>query len=131
LKNAGRTLLDALDDLARTHGLHTTDAVSLRVSDLSVIGSTMSRLRSGLPGSLAGEKVVDARDLQPLTDAIVIRTDSTRVVIRPSGTEPKLKCYLEIVDEPAGADADLIALRAAAADRMAGLRSAVGALIGA
>jgi len=130
LKAAGRTVQDALDDLARRDGLHLTGALSVRVTDLSLISNAMTRLRSGLPGSIAGEEIIDARNLLPRTDAVVIRTATSRVVIRPSGTEPKLKCYLEVVAEIPADTEDLGPLRAAAAERLAALKAAVAELIG-
>ncbi|MEU9418225.1 phospho-sugar mutase [Streptomyces sp. NPDC051000] len=106
LKEQGRTLSDLLDDLAMTHGLHATDQLSVRVSDLSVIASAMARLRAQPPTSLAGLRVVSAEDLNqgtaslPPTDGLRYHLDGdhkARVIVRPSGTEPKLKCYLEVV----------------------------------
>ncbi len=104
LKAEGRTLLDLLDDLARTHGLHATDQVSVRVADLGLIPQTMARLRDQPPASLGGLDVVGIDDLAagsealPPTDGLRYRlADGARVIVRPSGTEPKLKCYLEVV----------------------------------
>ncbi|NGP03918.1 phospho-sugar mutase [Rhodococcus sp. 14C212] len=122
LKTRRRTLVDALDALYREFGLHLGDQVSIRVTDLARIGAIMSRLRSALPAELAEEPVA-ATDLAtatgPLrTDAVVLEGASVRVVVRPSGTEPKLKCYLEAVapDGDRGlATARLRALRAWAA----------------
>ncbi len=104
LKAEGRTLLDLLDDLAREHGLHATDQVSVRVSDLSLISGAMERLRTAPPASLGGLDVLGVDDLAegsadlPPTDGLRFRlADGARVVVRPSGTEPKIKCYLEVV----------------------------------
>ncbi|MFD3682821.1 phospho-sugar mutase [Streptomyces sp. NPDC058613] len=106
LKEQGRTLTDLLDDLALAHGLHATDQLSVRVSDLSVIASAMAALRAEPPVSLAGLRVVSAEDLSvgsaalPPTDGLRYYLDGdykARVIVRPSGTEPKLKCYLEVV----------------------------------
>ena len=104
LKAEGRTLLDQLDDLARQHGLHATDQVSVRVSDLSLITDAMARLRTSPPTSLGGLPVLAVDDLAlgseslPPTDGLRFRLESgARVVVRPSGTEPKIKCYLEVV----------------------------------
>ncbi|MEV7526771.1 phospho-sugar mutase [Streptomyces sp. NPDC091371] len=106
LKEQGRTLTDLLDDLAMAHGLHATDQLSVRVSDLSVIASAMAQLRAEPPTSLAGLRVVSAEDLAvgsaalPPTDGLRYYLDGdykARVIVRPSGTEPKLKCYLEVV----------------------------------
>ncbi|MFD3700569.1 phospho-sugar mutase [Streptomyces sp. NPDC058646] len=112
LKEQGRTLTDLLDDLATAHGLHATDQLSVRVSDLSVIASAMAALRAQPPVSLAGLRVVSAEDLNrgtrtlPPTDGLRYYLDGAykaRVIVRPSGTEPKLKCYLEVVVPVAGA----------------------------
>ena len=108
LKESGRTLGDLLDDLALTHGLHATDQLSVRVADLRLIGAAMARLREHPPTVLAGLRVDSAEDLErgsaalPPTDGLRYRLSgpsvtSARVVVRPSGTEPKLKCYLEVV----------------------------------
>ncbi|WP_366146384.1 phospho-sugar mutase [uncultured Pseudokineococcus sp.] len=122
----GRGLLDVLDDLARAHGLHATAPLTLRVDDLVLISDAMARLRAEPPASLAGSEVVAVTDLSagdeelPPTDGLVYRTaDGARVVVRPSGTEPKLKCYCEVV-VPVERGADALAV--AAARREAALR---------
>ncbi|GHC49636.1 phospho-sugar mutase [Streptomyces flavofungini] len=103
LKEEGRTLLDLLDDLAVEHGLHATDQLSVRVEDLSLIAAAMRRLRERQPERLAGLAVTRAEDLTkgtetlPPTDGLRYTLDGARVIVRPSGTEPKLKCYLEVV----------------------------------
>jgi len=119
----GRTLVDALDDLARAHGLHATGQVSARFGDLRRIGETMAALRATPPSHLAGSPVVEVVDLSagtdddrdglPPTDGVRILTaDGTRVVVRPSGTEPKVKSYLEVI-VPVPSDADRATLDAA------------------
>ncbi|MCB7136480.1 phospho-sugar mutase [Cellulosimicrobium marinum] len=139
LKAEGRTLVDALDDLARAHGLHVSDQLSARFTDLDRIGETMTHLRNAPPRTLAGSGVTDVADLSrgldglPPTDGIRILTaDGSRVVVRPSGTEPKVKCYLEVV-VPVAPDAshdDLTAARAFARERLdrvrADMRRALG-----
>ncbi|MER6473690.1 phospho-sugar mutase [Streptomyces collinus] len=108
LKEQGRTLLDLLDDLAVEHGLHATDQLSVRVEDLSVISDAMRRLREQPPTELAGLAITRAEDLTrgteslPPTDGLRYTLDGARVIVRPSGTEPKLKCYLEVVVPVAG-----------------------------
>ncbi|WP_327234812.1 phospho-sugar mutase [Streptomyces sp. NBC_01317] len=106
LKSRGRTLGDLLDDLALAHGLHATDQLSVRVTDLSLIADAMRRLREHPPVTLAGLDVVSAEDLNagvglPPTDGLRYVLEGGgyrgRVVVRPSGTEPKIKCYLEVV----------------------------------
>jgi len=121
LKSEGRTLLDLLDDIAVEHGLHATDQLSVRVEDLSVIANAMGRLREQPPTRLAGLAITKAEDLTkgtetlPPTDGLRYTLDGARVIVRPSGTEPKLKCYLEVV-LPVPAHADLPAARAKATD---------------
>ncbi|GAA1071517.1 MULTISPECIES: phospho-sugar mutase [Kitasatospora] len=108
LKRSGRTLTDLLDDLALEHGLHATDQLSARVDDLALIAEAMHRLRERPPTVLAGLQVTRADDLTagsadlPATDGLRYYlagegVRSARIVVRPSGTEPKLKCYLEVV----------------------------------
>ncbi|MFG3184878.1 phospho-sugar mutase [Streptomyces nigra] len=103
LKSEGRTLTDLLDDLAVEHGLHATDQLSVRVEDLSIITDAMRRLREQPPTELAGLSVTNAEDLTkgtdklPPTDGLRYTLKGARVIVRPSGTEPKLKCYLEVV----------------------------------
>jgi len=128
LKAEGRALTDLLDDLAREHGLHATDQLSVRVDDLSLIQDAMSRLRAAPPDRLGGRTVERADDLLagsadlPPTDGLRYRlADAGRVVVRPSGTEPKLKCYLEVVVPVAGDDV------AAARDRAAQDLAAISA----
>jgi phosphomannomutase len=129
LKESGRSLSDALDELARAHGLHLTDQLSMRVDDLSIITAAMGRLRSAPPAELAGEAVTEVVDVLPRTDAVILRTPHRRVVVRPSGTEPKLKCYLEVVATvPEGSE--MTEIRAAAAADLAKLRAAMAATLG-
>ncbi|WP_369371486.1 phospho-sugar mutase [Promicromonospora sp. Populi] len=128
LAGEGRTLLDRLDDVARACGLHVTGQLSARFEDLARIESTMAWLRKTPPSVLAGSPVESVRDLAegldglPPTDGVVLLTaDDTRVIVRPSGTEPKIKCYIEVVspvDPDASADA-LSTARVAARDRLA------------
>ncbi|MCE1180439.1 MAG: phospho-sugar mutase [Micrococcales bacterium] len=133
LKAEGRTLTDVLDDLARAHGVHATDAYSVRVTDLGVIADIMARLRSQPPTELAGIAVARADDLArgdgglPPTEGLrYYLADDSRVIARPSGTEPKLKVYLEVI-EPV-ADEDLAGARARAAERLDRIRTAMTAL---
>jgi phosphomannomutase len=104
LRRDGRTLVDRLDEIAREHGLHATDQLSFRVEDLRRITEAMQRLRASPPSTLGGLAVEQADDLAegsadlPPTEGLRYRlAHRSRVVVRPSGTEPKLKCYLEVV----------------------------------
>jgi len=119
LRAAGRGPLDVLDELAVKHGVHVTDQVSLRVTDLSVRERLMAGLRATPPASLGGTGVT-MEDLLPDADVLRLTGEGLRVVIRPSGTEPKLKAYLQIKEPVTG---DLAEARAAADARLAALRT--------
>lgn len=135
LKAEGRTLLDLLDDIAVEHGLHATDQLSVRVEDLSVIANAMGRLREQPPTHLAGLAITKAEDLTkgtetlPPTDGLRYTLDGARVIVRPSGTEPKLKCYLEVV-LPVPAHADLAAARTKATDLLETIKRDLSAAAG-
>lgn len=135
LKEEGRTLLDLLDDLAVEHGLHATDQLSVRVKDLSLIADAMRRLREQPPTALAGLPVTRSEDLTrgtdrlPPTDGLRYTLDGARVIVRPSGTEPKLKCYLEVVI-PVGTHADLPAARGRADALLASIKRDLSAAAG-
>ncbi|ONH32177.1 phosphoglucomutase [Pseudofrankia asymbiotica] len=100
----GRTLLDRLDDLARELGVTATAQVSLRAPDLAACTALMRRLRDHPPTEVAGLRVLAIRDLLepadealPASDVLIVTlSDGARAVVRPSGTEPKLKIYLEV-----------------------------------
>jgi phosphomannomutase len=133
LRARGRGLLDALDDLHTRHGVHVTAPVTLRLADMSVVEPVLARLLSAPPTDLAGVPVDTVEDLGagvdglPPTTGVRLRCgDDVRVVVRPSGTEPKLKAYLEVV-VPAGAD--LALARDAARQRMARLQEQVRELL--
>ena len=115
LKAVGLSLADRLDDIARTYGVYATDQVSVRVDDLAQIGAAVERLRATPPTLLGGLPVAGFEDLAagvgglPPTDGLRFRLDGAalgigpaRVVVRPSGTEPKLKSYLEVVVDVTG-----------------------------
>ncbi|MEW2426080.1 phospho-sugar mutase [Streptomyces nigra] len=128
LKSEGRTLTDLLDDLAVEHGLHATDQLSVRVEDLSVITDAMRRLREQPPTELAGLPVTNAEDLTkgtdklPPTDGLRYTLEGARVIVRPSGTEPKLKCYLEVV-VPVSDHTELPAAHTKATELLTALKS--------
>ncbi|ADK27958.1 phospho-sugar mutase [Corynebacterium pseudotuberculosis] len=122
LKSEGRTLDCALDDLAKTHGLYMTAPLTFRVEDLSIIAEGMKALRTTPPTELAGSKVIEVVDLAegtlgfgPTDGMMFLTEDDDRVICRPSGTEPKLKCYLEVVRPVGEAGVD----RQGARDRLA------------
>jgi phosphomannomutase len=118
LKAEGRTLGDRLDELAAEFGVHATTQLSVRVADLGLIGELMAALRADPPGTLLG-RAATAEDLRPEADVLRLSADGVRVVVRPSGTEPKLKAYLEVVvADRATAAADLDRLRTELAPRL-------------
>ena len=133
LKAEGRGVQDVLDDLARRFGLYETSQVAVRVQDVTLIADAMARLRTAPPRALGGRAVLEVVDLEegayglPPTDGLLYALDGARVIIRPSGTEPKLKCYLQIVTPVEG---DLAAARALSANEMASLRASVSAALG-
>ncbi|MBW9204828.1 phospho-sugar mutase [Mumia sp. zg.B17] len=134
LRAEGRSLVDRLDEIAERFGLHATAQLSVRVDDLSLIGAAMTRLREAPPPRLGGfdvERVDDlergSRTLPPTVGLRFVLAEGARVVVRPSGTEPKLKCYLEVVvptpDGPGAA-------RIAAAARLDAIRGDLSAALG-
>ncbi|MDO9456728.1 phospho-sugar mutase [Nocardioides sp.] len=131
LKAEGRGLTDLLDDIAREHGLHATGQVSVRVDDLALIPAALAGLREQPPTELGGLAVLGVDDLGqgsaalPPTDGLRYHlADGARVIVRPSGTEPKVKCYLEVVVPiEAGADDGVEAARISAAGRLDALGS--------
>jgi len=143
LKTEGRTLVDALDDLARRHGLYLTDQLSARFTDLAQIGATMARVLGSPPTTLLGSPVVEAVDLTlgtdeerlglPPTEGLrLVAEDGTRVIVRPSGTEPKVKSYLEVVQplDPDASDDDVTTARAAARSRLEALKDELRGVLG-
>lgn len=134
-KSGGDSLLGVLDELAVEYGLHATSPLTIRVEDLSLITTGMANLRAhGVP-SLAGSEVVETIDLSlgspelPPTDGLSFRTAADdRVVARPSGTEPKLKCYCEVIVPVRGGD--VTAARIAAAQRLEAVKDDMRAALG-
>jgi phosphomannomutase len=139
-KAAGRSVLDVYDELERVHGVHLTSPVTLRTADQAQV---MRRLRAAPPDAFGAETVTGLTDLAtgagtggkagngavPRADVLIFRLAGGRVVLRPSGTEPKIKCYIEITEPVAGRS--LAQARAAAAGRLAPLRAALEALLAA
>jgi len=129
LKAQGRTLTDLLDDLYVEHGVHATDSFSVRVSDLAQTETLMARLRAEPPTTVAGVEVTRTDDLSrgdgglPPTEGLRYHlADRSRVIVRPSGTEPKVKVYLEVI-EPVATAATLAESRAIAETRLARVRA--------
>lgn len=134
LKADGRTLIDRLDDIYREHGLHGTSQLSVRVDDLSVISRAMDVLRTSPPTELGGLAVTSVDDLAdgyrglPPTDGIRLGLDGgARIIARPSGTEPKLKCYIEVV-VPVTDSID--AARSTADEQIAAIKADLAATLG-
>jgi phosphomannomutase len=145
---AGRLVSEVYDDLEAAHGVHLTSQVTLRTGDQAQV---MAALRAAPPADLGGEPVTELADLAapetgagpdagagpgaglgagpgvPRADVLILRLPGARVVLRPSGTEPKIKCYIEIVEPLRGRP--LAVARRVAAGRLAPLRSALEALL--
>ncbi|MCH8566440.1 phospho-sugar mutase [Nesterenkonia sp. LB17] len=146
LKARGTSLIAALDEIAAEAGVFVTGQVTIRVNDLSELGKVTAALRAQAPVEIAGSPVVESLDLtrDPLpgtelseatkTDALIYLTEAgDRVIVRPSGTEPKVKCYLEAVADTPGINADpeaIGAARAQAAKRLEQLRTSMESLLG-
>ncbi len=134
LKAEGRSLLDRLDDVYREHGLHTTSQLSVRVEDLAIISRAMDILRTTPPTALGGIAVTSVDDLAdgyrglPPTDGIRLGLEGgARVIARPSGTEPKLKCYIEVVVSVT----DSIGVsRTTADEKIAGIKADLATVLG-
>ncbi|MET4094461.1 phospho-sugar mutase [Arthrobacter sp. UYCu712] len=135
-KAEGKTIFDTLDELYLVHGLHASDQLSIRVADLGLLDAMMNRLRVSAPESFGGSAVETVTDLAegsehlPPTEGLLYLTrDLSRVIIRPSGTEPKLKCYLEVI-RSVGSAAELpearLQARAALDGVLADVREALG-----
>jgi phosphomannomutase len=137
-KERGRSVLDRLDDLARELGVHATAQRSIPFEGfdgLARMQAAVDALADAPPGTLIGVPVAELEDLRrgerlPPTEGIVLRADGLRLVVRPSGTEPKLKCYAEAVVRVAGERPDdLATARAEGAARVAALLDAAVGLV--
>ncbi|HEX6424709.1 MAG TPA: phospho-sugar mutase [Acidimicrobiales bacterium] len=136
-KAAGRSVLDRLDDLARELGVHATGQRSIRfegVAGPERMRAVVDALAASPPADLAGVPVAEVEDLRPggrlpPTDAVALRGAGVRLIVRPSGTEPKLKCYAEAV-VPVGDGLDLAAARERASLTMRAILDEAVALAG-
>jgi len=137
-KERGRSVLDRLDDLARELGVHATGQRSIPFEGLDGMArmqAAVDALADTPPATLAGAPIVGVEDLRrgerlPPTEGIVLRAEGMRLVVRPSGTEPKLKCYAEAVVPVRGDDADdLAAARAEGAAKVTALLDAAVGLV--
>ena len=126
---AGGSLLTVYDALETAHGVHLTRQVTLPTAEP---GPVMAGLRARPPAALGGQPVLTSADLSagsaglPPADLLRYELDGARVVIRPSGTEPKIKAYLEVTEPPGR---PLGEARASAAARMTPLIDGVRALL--
>ncbi len=135
LNAEGRTVFDVLDEVALRHGVHATRQVSLRMPTPALIAAAVEGLRADPPRDLGGLPVEETVDLAegmgdlPPTEGILLRLPGARVIVRPSGTEPKVKCYLEVVRRVDGAGLAIAREEAEATlDRLAAaLRARLGA----
>jgi phosphomannomutase len=107
LKSEGSSIEAELDRIRTRDGYFATAPLSFRLDDVSLIAAAMAKLRENPPATLAGSRVAEVHDLStgykglPPTDGILLLSETdSRVIVRPSGIEPKLKCYLEVVAEP-------------------------------
>jgi len=105
LHSQGKTLLDFLDEIWDIYGFHATEQISIRVTDISSIAVIMNKLRANPLSEISGFNVLSSDDLSnprnslPPTDGLRFMLENNiRIIIRPSGTEPKIKCYVEIVN---------------------------------
>jgi phosphomannomutase len=131
-RSGGQSLLDIYDTLEIVHGVHLTSQVTVATDTPADV---MLRLRAAWPRELGGSPVISTTDLTggtrdlPSADVLSFQLLGARVVIRPSGTEPKIKAYFEVVAPVIGGR--LTEARQAAADRLGPLREAVQALLSA
>lgn len=126
LKAQGSGLPDALDALYRRHGVYLSSQYALRVDDVARIAAIMAALRADPPVEVANTAVgcEDLLTARPATDALVFRGDGVRVTVRPSGTEPKAKFYLEVI-EPVTVDSDTSGAEARARQRLTAVTETV------
>ena len=137
VKAEGRTLADRLDEIAEEYGVHATEQLSVRVDSPPEIAAALARLLADPPTVLGGLAVAAVEDLSrgsgqlPPTEGVRLRLDQdARVVVRPSGTEPKVKGYLEVV-VPVGpaAQGGVGAARIVAAGRLDAIRGDLAAAL--
>jgi phosphomannomutase len=116
----GKDLKDLLDEVWARHGFHATEQIAIRVADMSAISKLLANLRSNPPQEIAGRAVESVYDLAAPTDGLpptdgvrLWLSGGVRIIIRPSGTEAKLKCYIEVITpDKLSAEKELSTLRA-------------------
>lgn len=106
LHSENRTLNDLLQEIWQRHGYHGTKQISVRTTSVAQIDAILSRFRDNTPTSIGRFKVSQFDDLEKPTDALpptngvrIYLAGNNRVIVRPSGTEPKIKCYIEVVSK--------------------------------
>jgi len=131
LKAAGRTVADHLDEFVERFGCFASAQVSIRVTDLARIAEVMARLRANPPAEVGGIRVERIEDLAeggelPPSDVLrIVLAGGGRVMVRPSGTEPKLKVYIDAVSDEGTVAERRAAATAAASALEAGMRELV------
>lgn len=120
LAAAGKDLNDLLDEVWMRHGFHATEQISIRVANMGAITELLEDLRRTPPQEIAGRRVESIDDLASPTDGLpptdglrLWLSGGVRIIIRPSGTEAKLKCYIEVITaDQISAEKELSSLRA-------------------
>ena len=110
LKRENTTIIEYLDEIWSAFGFHRTEQISIRVSNLADVDRVLNKLRASHPTAIAGLKVISFEDLNiatgklPATNGLrLYLEENVRIIIRPSGTEAKMKCYIEVV-RPSGSN---------------------------
>ncbi len=133
----GITVWDHLDRLALEHGHHLTAPISIRFEGGDAqerMRGVVKRVAADPPLDLAGstlrsaEDLAEGRHLPSTPGSLLLYDDETRVIIRPSGTEPKIKAYIEVI-ELVESDSDIEAARARGEQRLARIRAEVESIL--
>jgi phosphomannomutase len=132
----GKTLADHAEDFAARFGAFASSQISLRVSDLADIPRIMSELRANPPTSIGGVKTKEIDDFidgfggpegfGPNDILRIWMEDGSRIVVRPSGTEPKLKAYIDASSTEGGPRERLAAAEAKVVVLDGGMRALLG-----
>ena len=116
LKAEGKTLVDLLDEIWERHGYHGTKQISVRTTNVAQIDAILSKFRDATPTTIGRFSLTAFDDLEkpqdglPPTNGVRIRLmDNIRIIVRPSGTEPKIKCYIEVITKDCATSEKIIA----------------------